>query len=94
VGVDGNGLYDRTMLFHNGAFRFRVTNRMSVARTLVLEPWATEYHFPPGKTYEIRGEGDLRAPFEIEWYDDRVVIYSIDTKGSLMTVFEDGRELP
>jgi hypothetical protein len=77
-----------------GTFRFRLANRLSSDRTLILEPWATEYPFPPGKTYEIVGTGDLNAPFEIEWYDDRVVVYSIDTEGAMMTVFDDGLALP
>jgi hypothetical protein len=55
-----------------------------------LEPWATEYAFPAGKSYDIVAEGDLSAPFEIEWYDDRLAVYSIDTKGASMTVFDDG----
>jgi hypothetical protein len=76
-----------------GSCRFRIVNRRDATFVLVIEPWANEYPFPPGKTYELVVEGDVKKPFEVEWYEDRVVVYSIDTKGAMVRIFEDGREI-
>jgi hypothetical protein len=74
-------------------FTLRITNRLATARTVVLEPWTGEYRLPPGVPLDIVVEGRPSTPLEVEVEGDRIVIYSFDTAGALLTAYRDGREL-
>jgi hypothetical protein len=71
----------------------KFSNKLPTQRTLVLEPWSGEYLLAPGKTLEVVAEGDTSYPLEVELDEDRIVLYGFDTTDSMLTVFEDGREL-
>lgn len=76
-----------------GRMTLRLTNRLDVPRTIVLEPWTGEYTLYPGKSFDVVAEGDLAQPLEVEITDDRVVVYCFDSAGASMTVYQDGKEL-
>jgi hypothetical protein len=80
---------------HKGAaqVKVKVKNSLSVPRTVVLEPWTTEYLLPPGRTYEILAEGDLSYPLEIELFEEQIIVYAFDSEGAMLSVFQDGREV-
>lgn len=82
------------MAMAQGSCRFRVTNGSDAPSVLIIEPWASEYPLLRGKTYDVVVEGDLAHSFEIEWRPDAVIVYALDGAGSLVTVYEDGHELP
>ncbi len=74
-------------------FTLKVTNSLDTARVLMLEPWTGEYSLPPGKTLEVLAEGDLSYPLEVEIAEDRIIVHGFDTTDSMLTVFDNGREL-
>jgi hypothetical protein len=76
-----------------GRIRLKLKNTLGAARTVVLEPWTTEYVLGPGRTFEILAQGDLTYPLEIELFEEQVIVYSLDSEGAILTVFENGREL-
>jgi hypothetical protein len=76
-----------------GKVTLKLTNRLDVPRLVVLEPWTGEYTLQPGRTFEIVAEGDLECPLEVEVIDERVVIYSLDSAGAMLTIFQDGKEI-
>jgi hypothetical protein len=71
----------------------RLTNRLRVARVVVLEPWTGEYTLQPGTSFDIVAEGDMSYPLEVEVADDRIVVYCFDSEGASLTIFQDGQEL-
>jgi len=71
----------------------KLTNSGDAKRTVILEPWAGEYVLGPGRSYEIIAEGDLGRPLEIEFDNETVTVYSFDSEGALLTIFENGKEL-
>lgn len=77
----------------SGRITLKITNSLTSARLLMIEPWTGEYNLPPGKTLEVVAEGDLAYPLEVEVTEDRFIVYGFDTINSLLTVFDDGREL-
>ena len=77
----------------NASITLRLTNRLDVPRTVVLEPWTGEYALQPGKSFDIVAEGDLKYPLEVEVIDDRLVVYAFDSAGAMLTIFADGKEL-
>ena len=80
-----------------GSARLRISTRSGAPQTLILEPWANEYPLAAGKAYEVLVEGDLREATEIEVRDDgaeRVIVIYAPGAGSMLRIFEDGRELP
>lgn len=78
----------------NGRVTLKLTNRLNAPRVVVLEPWTGEYTLEPGMTFEIVAEGDLECPLEVEVVEDRLVVYSFDSAGALLTIFKDGKEIP
>jgi hypothetical protein len=76
----------------NGKVTLRLTNRLNEPRTLILEPWTTEYTLQAGDSIEILAEGDLSLPLEVEVDSTQWTLYSFDSKGALLTVTrEPGR---
>lgn len=71
----------------------RLTNHLSVSRTVVLEPWTGEYTLEPGKSFDIVAEGDLTHPLVVEISEDRFVVCAFDSVGAMLTIFADGKEL-
>ena len=71
----------------------RITNRLDTSRIVVLEPWAGEYTLAPGKSFDVVAEGDLEYPLELEILGDRVIVYSFDSAGALLSIFQDGKEI-
>jgi hypothetical protein len=78
----------------NGRVTLKLTNRLNAPRVVVLEPWTGEYTLEPGETFEIVAEGELECPLEVEVVEDRLVVYSFDSAGALLTIFKDGKEIP
>jgi hypothetical protein len=74
-------------------FTLRLTNRLDVARTVVLEPWAGEYRLPAGAQLEIAVEGTPSTPLEVELEADRITVYAFDTTDAMLTAYRDGRQL-
>jgi hypothetical protein len=77
----------------NGKVTLKITNRLDAPRVVVLEPWTGEYTLQPGETFEIVAEGDLEYPLELEVIDERLVVYSFDSAGALLTIFQNGKEI-
>jgi hypothetical protein len=77
----------------NAKVTLRLTNSLQAARTVVLEPWTGEYKLRPGGTFDIVAEGNLEYPLQVELSEDRIIVYSFDSAGAQMSIFEDGNEL-
>lgn len=73
--------------------KIRLTNSLATPRVVVLEPWAGEYTLAPGRNFDILAEGDLSLPLEVEFTDDRVIIYAADSEGAMLRIFSDGIEI-
>ena len=73
----------------NGMVTLRFTNRLEASQTLVLEPWTTEYTLKAGESIDIRAEGDVTLPLEVEVESGRWTLYSLDSKGALLTVIRE-----
>lgn len=69
--------------------KVRIRNSLAVRRTLVLEPWTTEIAVEPGETVMLLAEGDTRMPLEVEFYEDRIIVYAFDSEGALLTVLAE-----
>lgn len=76
-----------------GVVTVGLRNTLKVECTLMVEPWTTEYVLQPGKRYEIRAEGDLSLPLEIELTEEGVTFCSFDSEGALVTVLSEGAEV-
>lgn len=76
-----------------GRIKLKLKNSLATPRTVVLEPWTTEYVLAPGRTFEIVAEGDLSYPVEIELFEEQVIVYSLDSEGAMLRVFENGKAL-
>jgi hypothetical protein len=76
-----------------GRINLKLTNSLGTPRTVVLEPWTTEYVLAPGRTFEIVAEGDLSYSLGIELFEEQVIVHSLDSEGAMLTVFENGKEL-
>jgi hypothetical protein len=74
-------------------FTLRLTNRLDVARTVVLEPWTGEYRLPAGGRLDLVVEGTPRTPLELELDGDRIIVTAFDTSDAMLTAWRDGREL-
>lgn len=83
-----------TLMSATGRITLRLRNSLTGPRTLILEPWTTEYTISPGRAYDIIAEGNLSLPLEVELADDAVTIYAFDSSDAMLTVLEDGKELP
>ena len=59
----------------------------------MLEPWTGEYTLRPGTSFEIVAEGNLEYPLEVEIVEDRILVYSFDSEGAMLTIFQNGKEL-
>jgi hypothetical protein len=57
-----------------------------------LEPWTTEVVIEPGRTVHLRAEGDPSLPLEVEFSEDRVIVYVFDSEGALLTVVDPDTE--
>jgi hypothetical protein len=68
------------------SLRLIIRNSLPTRRTLILEPWTTEVGIEPGESVIVQAEGDLSKPLEVELYEDRIVVYSFDSEGALLTV--------
>jgi hypothetical protein len=77
----------------SGRVTLKVTDSLPSARLLMIEPWTGEYDLPPGKTLDVLAEGDLTYPLEIEVTEDRFILYGFDSVDSMLTVFDNGKEL-
>ena len=77
----------------NGKVTLKVTNKLGEARVLIIEPWASEYVLPPGRSFDVIAEGDLSYPLEVELTPDRITVYAFDSAGAMLTVHNDGREV-
>ncbi len=77
----------------SGVVTVVLKNALRSDRTLMVEPWTTEYTLQSGQRYEVRAEGDLSLPLEIELTDEGVTLCSFDSEGALVTVFFDGVEV-
>jgi hypothetical protein len=76
-----------------GRITIRITNALSEARKVVVEPWTGEYTLRPGKAFDIVAEGDLGYPLEVVLDEGGVIVHCFDSKGASMSIFEDGKEL-
>jgi len=57
--------------------KFTYTNSSNLPLLLVLEPWAEEYLLLPNIGVKIVGKGGkLGSYFELEQFDDRLIIYA------------------
>ena len=74
-------------------FTLRLTNHLESPRTVILEPWAGEYHLRPGVPLDIVVEGEPSTPLEIELDGDRLIVTAFDSAGALLTAYRDGNEL-
>lgn len=70
----------------------RVTNKRKVGQTLVVEPWATEYALAPGQALDVAVRGDPQYPLEIDFEDERILLYAFDSAGASVAVFDHGVE--
>ena len=77
----------------SGKVTLRITNRLNAPRLVVLEPWTGQYTLEPGKSFDIVAEGDLEYPLELEINDESVVVYSFDSAGALLSIFQNGKEI-
>jgi len=76
----------------NGHVTLRLTNHLSHPRTLILEPWTTEYTLQAGDSIEILAEGDVSLPLEVEVANNSWTLHCFDSQGALLTVTrEPGR---
>ena len=69
----------------------KVTNKFDEPRVLVVEPWASEYLLPPGKSFDVIADGDLSYPLEIELSADHITVYAFDCAGAMITIQHGGR---
>ena len=77
-----------------GVVTLRLRNSLQERRTLILEPWTTEYVLEPGQTVVLVAEGDLSLPLEIELFEDQMIVYAFDSVGALLSVLTpDGEKL-
>jgi hypothetical protein len=72
----------------SGRIRLQITNSLSSARILMIEPWTGEYPLPPGKSLDVLAEGDISYPLEIKVTEEQFIVYGFDTTNSLLTVLE------
>lgn len=77
----------------NGRVTLKVTNKFAEPRVLIVEPWASEYLLPPGKSFDVIANGDLSYPLEIELVADHITVYAFDSAGAMITVQHEGREV-
>jgi hypothetical protein len=57
---------------------------------LIIEPWASEYVLPAGKSFDVIAEGDLSCPLELEVGQDHITIYVFDSAGAIVSVQDNG----
>ena len=76
----------------NVTVMLKITNCLATPRTLVIEPWTTEYDLPPGKTLDVVARGDPKYPLEVEVEEGRIVVTSFDSAGATMSVLDRGAE--
>jgi hypothetical protein len=77
----------------NGRVTLKVTNKLDEPRVLIIEPWASEYLLPPGKSFDVIADGDLSYPLEVELAGDHITVYAFDSAGAMITVQHEGREV-
>lgn len=77
----------------NGRVTLKITNKLEEPRLLIIEPWASEYLVPPGKSYDVIADGDLSYPLEVELAPDHITVYAFDSAGAMITVQHNGREV-
>jgi hypothetical protein len=81
------------MQAQRGVVTVGLRNTLKVESTLMVEPWTTEYILRPGQRFEIRAEGDLSLPLEIELTEEGVTFCSFDSQGAVVTVLSEGAEV-
>jgi len=74
-------------------FVLRLTNRLDVSRTVVLEPWTGEYQLAAGATLDIEVSGTPTTPLHLELDGDQLILYAFDTTDAMLTAYRDGKEL-
>lgn len=67
------------------SFRLKIRNSLPNRRTLVLEPWTTEITIDPARIVTVVVEGGMGESLEVELFEDRVILYSFDSEGALLT---------
>ena len=76
-----------------GQIRLQLVNTRSSDRTLMLEPWTTEYVLKPQTIYEIIAEGDTSLPIRIELTAEGITVGALDSEGAGMSILENGKRV-
>ena len=70
-----------------------VTNVQSSDYVVIVEPWATEYRLAPGATLHLtEKDGDPTESIEVHLGDNVATFFA--RRGGIVTVYQDGVELP
>ena len=64
----------------------KVHNELRTARTLIVEPWTTEYSLPSGKSLDVILTGDPKFPLEIHVSEEDITVHGFDSAGATMSV--------
>lgn len=76
-----------------GRVTLKLSNKLEEPRVLIIEPWASEYLLPAGKSFDVIAEGDLNYPLEVEVAQDHITVYAFDSAGAMITVQDGGRDV-
>jgi hypothetical protein len=68
----------------------KVANNLASPRTLVIEPWLTEYALPQGKSLDVVPTGDPKCALEVNVDDERITVFCFDSAGATMSVRDQG----
>jgi hypothetical protein len=64
----------------------KVQNDRSSSKSLIIEPWLTEYTLHAGKSLEVVLSGDPKYPLAIHVNDENITVYAFDSAGATMSV--------
>jgi hypothetical protein len=67
-----------------------IVNTESAERTLMIEPWTTEYSLTPKDEYQLALKGENGRPIRIELTPDGLTVCAIDSKGATAEVTRGG----
>jgi hypothetical protein len=70
----------------------KVYNELGTSRTLIIEPWLTEYSLPSGKSLDVILTGDPRFPLEVHVSEEDITVFGFDSSGATMSVRDGENE--
>ena len=70
----------------------RVTNNLTQSRTLIVEPWLSEYALPTGKSLDLLLTGHPKHRLEVDVDDAHITVYGFDSEGATMSVRDGENE--